>query len=61
VWTVIKEGMGWERPPKSVKEFNDEFLLERGHKDNGTLLFLVLGRCVGLCGLIGMIGFLKIG
>jgi hypothetical protein len=25
VWSVIKEGMGWGRTPKSVKEFNDSF------------------------------------
>jgi hypothetical protein len=39
VWSVIKEGMGWGGL-KSVKEFNDEFLLERGHKYNGVLFFL---------------------
>jgi hypothetical protein len=30
----------WGRTPKSVKEFNVEFLLERVHKDNGWLFFL---------------------
>jgi hypothetical protein len=43
VWSVVKEGVGWGRTPKSVKEFNDEFLFERGHKDNGRVFFLVWG------------------
>jgi hypothetical protein len=45
VWSVIKEGVGWGRALKSVKEFNDEFLLERGHKDNGRVFFLFGVAC----------------
>jgi hypothetical protein len=45
VWSVIKEGVGWGRSPKSVKEFNDEFLLERGRKDNGRVFFLFGAVC----------------
>jgi hypothetical protein len=34
---VIKEEMKWERIPKSVKQFNDDCLLERDNKNNGVL------------------------
>jgi hypothetical protein len=45
VWSVIKEGMKWERILKNVKEFNDECLLERGNKYNGALFFLFGAVC----------------
>jgi hypothetical protein len=45
VWSVIKEGMKWERILKNVKEFNDECLLERGNKYNGVLFFLFGAVC----------------
>jgi hypothetical protein len=45
VWSVIKEGLNWEKTPKSLKEFNDEYLFKRGDKLNNVLFFL-FGRCV---------------
>jgi hypothetical protein len=60
VWSVIKEGMGWGRTLKSVKEFNDEFLLKRGGIKIMGFYFSCLGRCGGLYGLIGTIWFLEI-
>jgi hypothetical protein len=30
VWSVIKEGLNWERIPQYVKEFNEECLCQRG-------------------------------
>jgi hypothetical protein len=35
--TCPKEEMKWERNPKSVKQFNDDCLLERDNKNNGVL------------------------
>jgi hypothetical protein len=49
VWSVIKEGMRWERSPKSVKEFNDEYLFESRDKYNGVLFFLFETVCWMLC------------
>jgi hypothetical protein len=40
IWSVIKEGLKWKHTPKSVKEFNDNYHLERGNKNNGVLFFL---------------------
>jgi hypothetical protein len=37
---VIKDGLGWRNIPKSVNDFNDNFLSERGHKRNSLLFFL---------------------
>jgi hypothetical protein len=39
VWSVIKEGLSWERIPRSVKEFNEECLCQRGDKRNGVMFF----------------------
>jgi hypothetical protein len=30
LWCVIRDGLNWKKTPKSVKEFNDNFLLGRG-------------------------------
>jgi hypothetical protein len=40
IWSVIKEGLNWERLSRSVKKFNDECLLQRGDKLNSMLFFL---------------------
>jgi hypothetical protein len=32
--------LNWKQTPKSVKDFNDNFLLARGQKGNGVLFFL---------------------
>jgi hypothetical protein len=45
VWSVIRERLKWKQTPKSVKEFNDKFLLERGNKNNGVLFFLFGDVC----------------
>jgi hypothetical protein len=42
-WSVIKEGLNWEKIPKSVKEFNDESLIKRRDKFNRVLFFLFGG------------------
>jgi hypothetical protein len=39
VWSVIKEGLNWEKLPKFVKEFSDECLLESGDKYNNDVFF----------------------
>jgi hypothetical protein len=40
VWAVIREGVNWGKIPRSVKGFNDNFLLERGNKKDSVLFFL---------------------
>jgi hypothetical protein len=34
MWCIIRDSMQWGQTPKSVRDFNDHFLLERGHKEN---------------------------
>jgi hypothetical protein len=46
VWSVIREGLNWEKISESVKEFNDECLLKRGDKLN-IMLFFLFGRYAG--------------
>jgi hypothetical protein len=58
VWSVIQEGLKWEKIPRTVKEFIDGCLLQRGNKNN-CVLFSCLWRCVGQYGLIKMILYLK--
>jgi hypothetical protein len=49
IWCIIGDSLQWGHIPKSVRDFNDNFLLERGHKQNGGC-FSYLERFVGLCG-----------
>jgi hypothetical protein len=41
IWSVVKEELKWERLPRSVKEFNDDCLCQRGAKLNSVLFFLL--------------------
>jgi hypothetical protein len=45
IWSVIKDALNWTKIPKSWKDFNDNFLLERGHKMNSVILFLLGTVC----------------
>jgi hypothetical protein len=40
LWCVIRDSLQWVQTPKSVKYFNDNFLLGRGRKGNGVFFFL---------------------
>jgi hypothetical protein len=61
VLSVIKEGLKWEKIPRTVKEFIDECLLEGegGGIKITVCCFLLSGRCVGQYGLIEMILYLE--
>jgi hypothetical protein len=48
LWCIIRDNLQWERTPRSVKGFNDSFLLERGHKGNGVLFLLFGAVCWSL-------------
>jgi hypothetical protein len=45
VWSVIQEGLKWEKIPRTVKEFIDGCLLQRGNKNNCVLFFLFVAVC----------------
>jgi hypothetical protein len=40
IWAVVKDVLGWEALPKSVKSFVEDFLFLRGNKQNEKLIFL---------------------
>jgi hypothetical protein len=40
IWVVVRDVLGWEAIPKSVKSFVEDFLFLRGDKQNEKLIFL---------------------
>jgi hypothetical protein len=48
MWCIIRDSMQWGQIPKNVRDFNDNFLIEREHKRNGELFFLFGAVCWSL-------------
>jgi hypothetical protein len=44
-WSVISDGMNWDSIWKSVKNFNDEFLLEGDKKNGNTCIMCMSFSC----------------
>jgi hypothetical protein len=45
LWAIVKDGMLWQSIPLSVKNWSEDFLLERGNKRHRVLMFLFRGIC----------------
>jgi hypothetical protein len=40
VWAMVRDVLGWDAIPRSVKDFVENFMLLRGDKHNGKLIFM---------------------
>jgi hypothetical protein len=45
VWAVVRDGMLWQSIPLSVKNWSEDFLLERGGIQNRVVMFLFRVIC----------------
>jgi hypothetical protein len=45
MWNVIKDSLNWNRALNNLRDFNDHFLLEGGHKKNGVMFYLLGAGC----------------